>query len=406
MCQVFDHISSASGPSHHLAGPAVVLSPEGGPVYMVASSPAKMRHEQLRPAPEPQQVLRQLTHRRKVIHVDEGLWRQKALVVLPGWTQDHWNCPGLDGVPELFCYVVGVLRVFQRKVELVVADQVNHVPKKRLSGGPIHVHPEIPLELLVEGHPGVGLIPVADDPGQEVPSDQLIGRRRPQILLRVIGDASECIGYQKTVRQEYIGIPPVGQGEIKNALKDRQIRRVGGGFIIHPNPLLRSWSEFLWKGGVRDDVPVVDDHSICLSVVMPVIGDPAPSNMIALQAVLKCAVLSERVGPEEYCHHTVVLRDLAAGVGVNQSLRIEEGHSSKDHDAEDSQGGKDVPLPVMEAWKFSPPSEEHGRVSDPGTVMDGKTHQCRQRLKRWTSDELVLNVPPVDNPGHARCSWC
>lgn len=225
VCQVFDHISSASGPSHHLAGLAVVLGPEGGPVCPVASSPAEMRHEQVRPAPEHQQVLRQLTHCRKVIHVDEGLWGQQALVVLPGRTQDHWNCPGLDGVPELFCYVVGVLRVFQRKVELVVADQVHHFPKKGLSSAPIHIHPEEPPELLVEDHPGVGLTPVADDPGQEAGSDQVMGRRRPQILSRVIGDASsERIGYQKTVRQEYIGIPPVGQGEIKNTFKKLQTR--------------------------------------------------------------------------------------------------------------------------------------------------------------------------------------
>lgn len=33
--------------------------------------------------------------------------------------------------------------------------------------------------------------------------------------------------------------------------------------------------------------------------------------------------------------------------------------------------------------------------------MDGKTHECGQRLKRWTSEELVLNVPAVDSPGHA-----
>lgn len=179
---------------------------------------------------------------------------------------------------------------------------------------------------------------------------------------------------------------------------------MGGGFIIHPNPLLRSWSEFLWEGGARDDVPVVDDDSVCLAVGTPVIGDPAPSNLIALQAVPKFAVVSERVGPEEYCHHAAVLGDLAAGVEVNRSLHFEEGHSNKDHDAEDSQGGKDAPLPGKEAWKRSPHSEEHGRVSDAGTVMRGKTHRCRQRLKRWTSDELVLNVLAVDSPGHARCS--
>lgn len=404
MCQVFDHISPAPGPSHHLAGLAVVLSPEGGPVCPVASSPAEMRHEQVRPAPEHQQVLRQLTHRRKVIHVDEGLRGQQALVVLPGWTQDHWDCPGLDGVPELFGYVVGVLRVFQREVELVVADQVHHVPIKRLSGASIHIHPEEPPELLVEHHPGVGHVPVADDPGQEAGSDQFAGRRRPQILIRVIGDAaSERLGYQKTVRQENIGVPPVCQGEIKNTLKKLQTRGVGGGFIIHPNPLLRSWSEFLWKGGARDDVPVVHDHSICLSVHTPVIGDPAPSNLVAPQAAPKLAVLSERVGPEEYGHHAVVLGDRPAGAEVNRCLRVEEGHGNEDRDAEDSQGRKDVPLPGMEAWKCPLHSEEHGRVSDAGTGMDGKTHQCGQRLRRWTGDGLVLNVLAVDDPGHGRC---
>lgn len=179
---------------------------------------------------------------------------------------------------------------------------------------------------------------------------------------------------------------------------------MGGGFIIHPNPLLRSWSEFLWKGGARDDVPVVHEHSICLSVRTPVIGDPAPSNLIALQALPEFAVLSERVGPEEDGHHAVVLGDRPAGAEVHRSLDVEKGHSNKDHDAEDSQGRKDVPLPGMEAWKCSLHSEEHGRVSDAGTATDGKTHQCRQRLRRRTSDELVLNVLAVDDPGHARCS--
>lgn len=118
-----------------------------------------------------------------------------------------------------------MLRVFQCKVELVVADQVHYVPKKRLSSAPIHIHPEEPPELLVEDHPGVGLIPVADDPGQEAGSDQFMGRRRPQRLIRVMGDAaSERLGYQKTVRQENIGISPVCQGEIKNALKKLQTR--------------------------------------------------------------------------------------------------------------------------------------------------------------------------------------
>lgn len=301
-----------------------MLGPEGGPVYPVSASPAQMRHEQVRAAPEHQQVLRQVARRRKVVHVDEGLWGQEVLVVLPGWAQDHWDCPGLDRVPELLRYVIGVLRVFQRQVELVLPDQVHHFPRECLSGVPVHVHLEVPLELLVEDHPGVGPAPVADDPGQEPGAEQVLERRRPQIVIRVIGGAaSHCVGYQKTVGQEYIRTYPVGQGEIKNTVKEHQTRCVGGGFIIHPNPLLRRQSGFLWEGGARDNVPVVEDDSVRLSVREPVIGDLAPSDLIALQTVLKLFVVSERVGPDKYRHHAAVLGGLDGGIEVERPLRVE-----------------------------------------------------------------------------------
>ncbi|TNN80393.1 hypothetical protein EYF80_009417 [Liparis tanakae] len=56
-----------------------------------------------------QQVPGQPAHRGEVVHVDEGLGGQEALIVLPGWTQDHRDSTGLHRIPQLLCDVVGVL---------------------------------------------------------------------------------------------------------------------------------------------------------------------------------------------------------------------------------------------------------------------------------------------------------
>ncbi|KAG7270292.1 hypothetical protein CRUP_037516 [Coryphaenoides rupestris] len=172
VCQVCDPLGLVLGVPHGATRGAEVFAPERRLADAVAPPPRQVPPQQGRGAPEQQEVAGQAPDRGEVVHVDEGLGREEALVVVPGRAQHHGHGAGQHGVPQFLRDVVGVLGVLQGQVELVAPGQLHHAAAlgQRLTGAAEHVHPYVTYQLVVEGHTLLRLRPVADDPGHQVGS--------------------------------------------------------------------------------------------------------------------------------------------------------------------------------------------------------------------------------------------
>lgn len=188
-----------------------------------------------------EEVLRQSPDGREVVHVDEGVSGDEALVILPGWPEHDGDRSQIQRIKEFLRDIVLVYGVLKGQVELTAGDDGSVVllGNVLLEQVTVDVNVNVLAQLLVVLHPPVFRLVVANDP-----ADQLLLIRRYEIQ-EVLKLGVEW--NQRTVRHTDVGVFAVTERDVKQVVQAGDPGRVRRRLRIHPDPLLVGRPEKRWE---------------------------------------------------------------------------------------------------------------------------------------------------------------